>query len=133
LELKDRKHLRKGYLNPAVEADLLALTIPDKPKSSKQKYRLTEKGKMFLKNMQVTPEVTPQVIKLLEALQGEMSGEELLSKLELKDRKHLRKEYLNPAVDAGLLALTIPDKPNSSSQKYRLTEKGKMFLKNRTK
>ncbi|MCX6580587.1 MAG: hypothetical protein NT166_10425 [Candidatus Aminicenantes bacterium] len=80
-----------------------------------------------------TPQVTPQVIKLLEVLQGEMPREELLSKLRLKDREHLRKEYLNPAVEAGLLALTIPDKPNSSKQRYRLTEKGKGFLKNRIK
>jgi ATP-dependent DNA helicase RecG len=78
-------------------------------------------------------EVTTEVIKLVEAVEGEMAGEEILSKLKLKNKEHLRKGYLNPAVEAELLALTIPDKPNSKHQKYRLTEKGKVFLKNRTK
>ena len=33
--------------------------------------------------------------------------------------------YLQPAVETGLIELTIPDKPTSSKQKYKLTEKGK--------
>jgi ATP-dependent DNA helicase RecG len=78
-----------------------------------------------------TPEVTPQVIKFLQALEGEMSSEELLSKLELKDREHLRKGYLKPARESGFIELTLPGKPKSSKQKYRITGKGKIFLRSR--
>jgi hypothetical protein len=31
--------------------------------------------------------------------------------------------YLRPALDAGLIEMTQPDKPRSSKQKYRLTAK----------
>jgi hypothetical protein len=38
--------------------------------------------------------------------------------------------YLSPALARGLIEMTIPDKPNSKHQKYRLTEKGKRMKKN---
>ena len=34
-----------------------------------------------------------------------------------KDKKTVRK-YLNPLLDRGLLARTVPDKPNSRNQRY---------------
>jgi len=40
LDLSHRATFQKNYLNPAIEAELIERTIPDKPKSSKQKYRL---------------------------------------------------------------------------------------------
>ena len=45
LELKHEDHFRKAYLLPALEANLIEMTIPDKPKSSNQRYRLTPLGK----------------------------------------------------------------------------------------
>jgi len=41
--------------------------------------------------------------------------------------ENFRKAYLQPAIEAGLVALTIPDKPTSHRQQYYLTEKGKAF------
>ena len=35
---------------------------------------------------------------------------------------------LKPLLDSGLLEMTIPDKPRSSKQRYRLTEKGSRYL-----
>jgi len=32
--------------------------------------------------------------------------------------------YIQPAIELRLLEMTIPDKPNSRLQKYRLTKKG---------
>ena len=77
---------------------------------------------------QVAPQVTPQVNELLAVIQGEMSREALQAALGLSDRKSFRERYLQPALADGLIAMTIPDKPNSRLQKYRLTAKGQWQL-----
>lgn len=69
----------------------------------------------------VAPQVTPQVVALLTKVSGEMTRQELTDALGLKDRKHFADAYLQPALEAGLLEMTIPDKPQSSKQRYRLT------------
>ena len=68
---------------------------------------------------EVTPEVTPEV-RLVAALVGEMTRQQFKQALGLKDDDHFRKAYLQPALDAGLIKMTVPDKPRSSRQKYRL-------------
>ncbi|MBW6474415.1 MAG: hypothetical protein K0B14_14915 [Anaerolineaceae bacterium] len=45
----DRTKFRNQVINPLIEAELLEMTVPDKPRSSKQKYRATEKGRALLK------------------------------------------------------------------------------------
>jgi Fic family protein len=77
---------------------------------------------------QVRPQVTPQVGKLMKAIKGEMGREALQSALRLSDRKSFRERYLKPALADGLIEMTIPDKPNSRLQKYRLTDKGRQWL-----
>jgi Fic family protein len=77
---------------------------------------------------QVAPQVTPQVGELLAAIQGEMSREVLQAALGLSDRKSFRERYLKPSLADGLIEMTIPDKPNSRLQKYRLTDKGRQWL-----
>ncbi|WP_084813409.1 Fic family protein [Desulfogranum japonicum] len=73
-----------------------------------------------------TPHVTPHVERLLTVLQGEMARGELMEALELKDRKNFSQEYLTPALHGGFIEMTIPDKPKSKLQKYRLTDKGRI-------
>mgnify|MGYP000120507913 CR=1 FL=1 len=76
--------------------------------------------RMILPNTpQVTPQVTSPISKLLEVLNGEMSRQELQLQLKLKDKKHFKKLYLIPALELKLIEMTIPEKPNSSLQKYR--------------
>ena len=77
---------------------------------------------------QVSPQVTPQVGELLASMHGEMSREALQSTLGLRDRKSFRERYLNPALDDGLIEMTVPGKPNSRLQKYRLSDKGHQWL-----
>jgi len=40
---------RDQVLNPLIEDKLIEMTVPDKPRSSQQKYRLTKKGAEYLK------------------------------------------------------------------------------------
>ncbi|MDF1615675.1 ATP-binding protein [Desulfurivibrio dismutans] len=48
LGIKDRKYFYETYLRPALKTGLLALTIPEKPRSKLQKYQLTEAGRQWL-------------------------------------------------------------------------------------
>ena len=80
---------------------------------------------------QVAPQVTPQVKRLIHALVGEMSREELQATLGLQDRKSFRKRYLVPALEEGFIEMALPEKPNSRLQKYRLTGKGQGWLHGR--
>ncbi len=82
---------------------------------------------------EVTPEVTPEVEKLLKVITGEHSRKELQEMLNLKDAEHFRKTYLLPAIMAEFLEMTRPDKPKSSLQKYRLTKTGQAVLKELSK
>ncbi len=79
---------------------------------------------------QATPQATPQVEKLLLTCEGEMTKNQLMKALNLKDREYFRIEILKLAIEKGLLEMTIPDKPNHPNQKYRLTEAGKNLEKN---
>ncbi len=58
-------------------------------------------------------------------ISGEMTRDGLLDALGLSDRKSFREIYLEPAIKQGLVEMTIPDKPKSILQKYRLTAKGR--------
>lgn len=78
---------------------------------------------------QVTTQVTTQVQELIKVFTGEHTRQDLQDKLNLANRENFRKNYLQSALDKALIALTIPEKPNSSKQKYRLTEKG-ILLRN---
>ena len=50
--LKDRVHFLKNYLEPLLQVEWIERTIPDSPRSSKQKYRLTEKGRKVLERIE---------------------------------------------------------------------------------
>ncbi len=47
----DRTKFRIQVLGPLFAEGLLAMTIPDKSRSSKQRYRLTAKGNEYLKKI----------------------------------------------------------------------------------
>jgi ATP-dependent DNA helicase RecG len=60
-----------------------------------------------------------------------MESQSLLSIAEImniSDRYKFKNKYLNPLIEDSLLAMTAPDKPNSKTQRYYTTEKGKALL-----
>lgn len=77
---------------------------------------------------EVAPEVTPEVRALLKVVKGEMSRLEIQRRLRLADEKNLRLRYLLPALKEGFVERTIPEKPRSRLQKYRLTARGRFAL-----
>jgi ATP-dependent DNA helicase RecG len=80
---------------------------------------------------QATPQASPQVEGVLAVCVGEMTRDELQTHLGIADRKHFRTAYLHPALEAGLLEMTVPDKPRSPRQKYRLTDAARALLAGR--
>lgn len=79
----------------------------------------------------VTPPVTPPVAVLVRLLgaAGELGSAEIRQHLRLRDRTHVRDRYLNPCLKEGWIETTIPEKPRSRLQTYRLTAQGRELLK----
>lgn len=64
--------------------------------------------------------ISNQVNKLLEIMEYDipLSANEIMIRLGIKSKETLRASYLNPALENGLIKMTIPEKPNSKNQKY---------------
>lgn len=77
---------------------------------------------------EVTQDVTPEVMRMLGLFKGDVSRQDLQRLLGLKDDEHFRKAYLLLAIKGGVIEMTFPDKPHSSKQRYRLTQKGRSVL-----
>jgi ATP-dependent DNA helicase RecG len=77
----------------------------------------------------VTDPVTDPVKNLILVMDKEYSISELMTFLNLAHKPNFRKNYLQPAIELGIIEVTIPEKPSSSKQKYRLTQKGKTVKK----
>ncbi len=102
------------------------------PKYDNDRSRKTFEIRLPLTKNQVTEqvagEVTGEVQKFLKILHTPMSRSEAQIVLNLKGQANFRERYLNPALDLELVEMTIPDKPRSNEQKYRLTDKGKKWV-----
>ncbi|MHB8126961.1 MAG: Fic family protein [Desulfitobacteriaceae bacterium] len=73
---------------------------------------------------EISDQVTDQVECLMSAIGSEtLSAKELLERLGLKHRPTFSNNYLRPALELGLIEMTVPDKPNSSKQQYRAVKR----------
>ena len=65
-------------------------------------------------------EETININKLLDIMEinTPLTANEIMVKLNIKSKDTLRNKYLHPAINQGLIKLTVPDKPNSRNQMY---------------
>jgi Fic family protein len=65
--------------------------------------------------------ISPRIQLFLDKLGGdELSAVEVMKRMGLKNRPAFRKTYLQPALNSKLIEMTIPGKPNSKNQRYRV-------------
>ena len=64
--------------------------------------------------------ISEQVSRLLDAMEKDIpiSANEIMKRLGIKSKETLRGSYLHPAIENGLVRMTLPDKPNSKNQRY---------------
>ena len=79
---------------------------------------------------QVCPKSVPREIaeRLLHATESSADLQTLMKEAGHTNRTRFRNAVLQPLIEAGLIAPTIPDKPRSSKQKYRLMPAGRDAL-----
>ena len=82
---------------------------------------------------QVSDQVSDQVGALIRTLGTiELGSHHLMQTLGLTHRPAFRNNYLNPALEGEWIERTQPDSPRSPTQRYRLTSKGRQWLKRHT-
>ena len=81
---------------------------------------LKEQREAIQDSIQDNVQDNQRLAKLLVVL-GErtLSASELQQRLGMKNRVNFLKNWLQPALEMGLIEQTIPDKPSSKNQKYR--------------
>jgi len=122
------------------ESELL-LTISSAPVDDREKLREI----VLKKNTQVRGQVRDQVVentqvrgqvggqvrgqvgKLLYVIKdGELTVSELMRLMGVTSRAHFREDVIVPALADGYIEMTQPNSPRSPTQKYRITEKGRL-------
>jgi len=133
------------YLNELMarllQQSVVEYTIPEKPNSRLQKYKLIEKsyellsgaesavdsGVKFLEELGAESKMTNLILSILKT--GPMGKAEIARKLGKNKPNRYLNELMARLLQQSVVEYTIPEKPNSRLQKYRLTEKCHKLLK----
>lgn len=69
---------------------------------------------------QLGSDMSEYVKKMLAVMEYDIpyTAASIMEKLGIKSRETFRKNYMNPALEMGIVTMTIPDKPNSRNQRY---------------
>lgn len=110
------KELFKENGNPPIDFNVDKITVFEvvvKPNSEVKKVKAGHKGRKKL-----IPSQT-EFNKLLQYCSVPRTMPEILSFMGYSDRTKFRNKYLKPLLDDGKLAMTDPEHPRSSIQKYK--------------
>ena len=110
------------YANPHDEEDQSSTDqVPNKYRASTEqvpgKYRAS------------TGQVAQEIQMVVKVVDGEMKRSDIQGLIDINHRDYFMDHFLKPALNEGFLEMTIPEKPKSSKQRYKLTEKGKALKK----
>ncbi len=144
--LKARRNFMQNYLQPAIEQGIVEMSSPDKPTLKTQTYRLSDAGETlktgFIQSSAHVPDVahpphdtphdtphdiynlSPAFRKFIRAFEGEMTRQEIQSRMKIKDRKYFRQKYLSPAINLKFVTPVGEYNPKDKTQKYKLTDRG---------
>ncbi|WP_207706702.1 Fic family protein [Acetobacterium tundrae] len=74
-------------------------------------------------------DLTGTQIDVLKSLQDKtLSRKEIFAAIGMNGDSRSFKRHIEPLIVADLIEMTVPDKPNSRLQKYRLTDSGKSTI-----
>ena len=94
------------------------------PSELAEKYPMPQKYEFALE--EGNGETATRLLAVLES--GEKSRSEIASELGVSSQPWLSAAYLNPLMGQGYIAQTLPQKPKSPLQRYRLLHKGHEVL-----
>ena len=144
------------WLNLLLDRGLLEMTIPDRPWYLEPKFRLTDKGRAVITSDdksqaegegegqaegyvgreegqaggQDQDALTAKELAMLQAcLDGAAAAEALMAAAGYSSRSGHFRRWLDRLLRVELLEMTVPDRPRSPRQKYRLTDKGWTILR----
>ena len=91
--------------------------------------RRQEKHKDEHTDKHVVEQLSGTMILVLKALKSKsLSRKEIFDAIGMKNDFRAFKRNVKPLLTDGLIEMTVPDKPSSKLQKYRLTDKGKAAI-----
>ena len=148
----------KRWLKSLLSEGFLEMTVPDRPTSPAQQYRLTDRGRAAIApdgNGQTGGQAkdeggghvrgqaegqeggqaalsAKEVAMLQASLVEPVAAEALMAAAGHVSRTGQFRRYLRRLLHDGLLELTVPGKPRSPAQKYRLTDEGRATLRRAT-
>ena len=64
-------------------------------------------------------------MQLLFVMSGEMTRKEIRDALELKSDSYVKQQFRDPCLEKGWIKMTMPEKPSSKKQRFRITPDGR--------